>query len=189
MVRDYLLSKTKNELHTKYINQEHHYMKMTKLERLQLINQFKILSLLQPNGGHDEKIHILEGGFIDHYDEVTTCIQEEVSIEISRFVASILNMYRDLHFTAAKINDKEIIDLVKFDGFDGTTEFDYWSYTDFLLFKLNRFTELTKDNQYKDIDSHGPVINLYKRQLEVYRNFKNKNIPFDKEKIIEVMKA
>ncbi|MEG2262990.1 MAG: YfbU family protein [Acinetobacter sp.] len=164
-------------------------MKMTKIERLQLINQFKILNLLKPDAGYEEKINILEGGFIDHYDDLTTCIQEEISNEVSQFVVHVLNMYRDLHFTIAKINDKDIIDLVKFDGFDGTTEFDYWSYTDFILFKLNRFTELTKDNQHKDVDSHWPAINQYERQLEVYRNFKNQNITLNKEQIVEVIKA
>lgn len=164
-------------------------MKMSQLERLQLINQFRILNLLQPDSGYREKIHILEGGFVDHYDELTTCIHEEVSNEASQFVTYVLNMYRDLHFTATKIGEKDIIDLVKFDGFDATTEFDYWSYTDFLLFKLNRFTELTKDNQYEDIDSHFPTIDQYERQLEVYRNFKNQNITLNKEQIVEVIKA
>lgn len=164
-------------------------MEISETEKLSLINQFKILNLLEPNAGYEEKIHILEGGFVDHYDDLTTCIQDEVSNEVSEFVVHILNMYRDLHFTATKISDKEIIDLVKFDGFDATNEFDYWSYTDFLLFKLNRFTELTKDNQHEDINSHGSTINQYERQLEVYRNFKNKNITLNREQIVDVIKA
>lgn len=162
---------------------------MTKLERLQLINQFKILNLLQPNAGYEEKILILEGGFINHYDELTTLIQDEISDDVSQFVISVLNMYRDLHFTSAKINDEDLIELVKFEGFDGTTEFDYWSYADFLLLKLNRFQELKRENQFADIDSHYPVIDQYERQLEIYRSFKATNVTLSKEQILEIMKV
>ena len=162
---------------------------MTKLERLQLINQFKILNLLQPNAGYEEKTLILEGGFINHYDELTTLIQDEISDDVSQFVINVLNMYRDLHFTSAKINDEKLTELVKFEGFDGTTEFDYWSYADFLLLKINRFQELKKENKFADIDSHYPTIDKYERQLEIYRSFKATNVTLSKEQILEIMEV
>lgn len=162
---------------------------MTKIERLQLINQFKILNLLQPNTGYEEKILILEGGFINHYDELTTLIQDEISDDVSQFVINVLNMYRDLHFTSAKINDEKLIELVKFEGFDGESEFDYWSYADFFLLKLNRFQELTRENQFADIDSHYPLIDRYERQLEIYSSFKATNVTLSKEQILEIMEV
>ena len=76
---------------------------------------------------------------------------------------------------------------VSFLGFDGNEETEHLSIAHFLVRKLDRFTEL----KGRDLNSHMPCIDAYRRMLDVFAPMKRMVIGghLGAEQIIELLKA
>lgn len=146
-------------------------MQFTKIERLNLINQYKILSKLYPDESdhYDELIEILEEGYEVFYSNIGQWIADDMPESEGKFVLDILDLYRFIEDYKIETKDKEIIDYhgSYFRGFDGNNESQYMAFARFLIIKQGKFSE-QKDYLRKNdnLNSHTRMVSRYKRMLD-----------------------
>lgn len=105
-------------------------------DRLMLVNQFKILDLLNNNHDHENWIKILESGFVNNYQDLFFNISPEVSADVCERVYRILDLYRAIDtYKFHNPNDTEVISNhdSSFHGFDTNYELDHYVYANFLF--------------------------------------------------------
>lgn len=103
--------------------------------------------------------------------------------EIVIEVGNILDMWSCLEdsFSALSGTDKKTLaekadpfgKEVRFRGFDGNNEGEQMSIADFLIADLDRFSEF----KGRDLNSHCPSIDCYRRMLAVYEPIQKKTQP------------
>lgn len=159
-------------------------MKISKVERLILANQFQLLSM-EENNYISQKTSknystILLEGYELLYDDVFSGMDNTVSPEKCRFVLDVLSMYRsisnsylDLYKEGSTLTKEDIA----FRGFDGNNETEEYSLLKFFIKDYNRFEDLV-ENEFMKFNSHSSSIARYKRELNTY----NKIINSKKEK-------
>ncbi len=104
---------------------------LTEYQRLILINQLTILKHLEeekglnPPGHYDERIEILEKGYVHQYDILTGFLHPEVSQERYAEVVEILSMFRAFDTAIHRIGETALknagidIERLRLKGFDG----------------------------------------------------------------------
>ena len=107
---------------------------LTSVERLQLVNQYKILGKLEPEN-EDEYLtlrKILEGGITFCYDKVLEDISEELASEKSYFVVNVVNMFLVLQYSFEKLEESSCLKEVDvlFWGFDKEEEKEEWRFVE-----------------------------------------------------------
>ncbi|MDU5492441.1 MAG: YfbU family protein [Clostridium perfringens] len=148
-------------------------VKFTEKERLMLFNQYEILKRLDEDlyDEYELKQEILLNGYTHNYDELVEGFNSEVDSEISKFVFDVLQMHRVLLFSYEDLTpeEKQEVNLkdIKFRGFDGNEETDYYMYAKFVLKKLKRFEEIYDDGKV-EFNSHWNTLNRYKRMLNTW---------------------
>lgn len=151
-------------------------MELTKVERLTLINQMKILEQLYPDDAtyYQEHRTALEKGFRLHYSWLFEGLHEEMSEVECREVLDVLDMYRALTFSIQRLDGGlEIAELshFPFPGFDGNNEPRQLSYCRYFVVKLGRFNELQEEDRgFDSFNSHKPMLELYRGMLEVWKS-------------------
>jgi len=88
-------------------------IKLSKKDRLFLINQYKILALLDKEGEEDyyqKCIKILDNGYEFHYHLLDQFIDDPMSKEESREILDILSMFRVLNDSYKQLKDKSGIE-------------------------------------------------------------------------------
>ncbi len=167
-------------------------MKLSKKDRLIIANQLKILAKLYPSESneYENQRKAIESGYSLNYSGIFDSIYDEISKEECQEVIDILNMYRAITFSFQKLKDKVDIDeyYLKFQGFDGNNETDQYSYVCYFVIDLNRFQELKYGLEYPDLNSHSPMLEKYRKMLEVWKESYNKN-QLTKEDIIKIIGA
>lgn len=112
---------------------------LTKVERLILVQQFRILSLLEPEkkGTYEQKSEILSHGFVSHYDDVfDDGIANEFADEDAEFVCQVLRMFTAIQYSYDNVltqSEREGIPSTSFPGFDSIAEAPYLSYARLLM--------------------------------------------------------
>ncbi|PKQ78778.1 hypothetical protein CJP16_09535 [Aeromonas sobria] len=145
-------------------------MEFTRKERLNLINQYKILAKLYPEDAeyYDELREILEDGYEIFYSMVDQWIGDDMPKEEGEFVLNILDLYRFIEDYKRISKDESIISHYRssFMGFDGNNEGEYMAFARFLIIKQGKFSE-QKDYLRKNdnLNSHMPMVDIYKRML------------------------
>lgn len=147
-------------------------------ERLILINQFKILSKLESESSnyYNELIQILENGYVIFYGQINQWISTEMSVEHSRFVLDILDVYRRLEDLKRRTSDKNLLQhpYSIFRGFDGNEESEYMAFTRFLIEEQGKFNEQKKYLLENDhLNSHMPMIDKYRRMIQKANDVEN----------------
>jgi uncharacterized protein YfbU (UPF0304 family) len=143
--------------------------KLDLFQRTVLANQYRILQLLDPNGGWDEHLEAVERGFEADYPLEE---YEPLDEKQCREVADILSMYRALKVAYKELDpaDQTGIDEgdLKFVGFDGNERIEgrYMSYTKY-LWKIGQFTE-SRDDGHDGANSHLPMLETYRRMMAAY---------------------
>jgi len=144
-------------------------MELSVKERLMLSNQFKILEKLYPEEAsyYAEHREALERGYALHYDWMVEFFSPPMTHEQSREVFEILNMYRAITFSNQNLPEDEREDhpLLQFPGFDGNNEGQYLLYTEYLINTLERWQELTYDQDNPDFNSHMEMLPAYRRMV------------------------
>lgn len=167
-------------------------MELSKKDRLIIANQLKILAKLYPSESneYENQRKAIESGYSLNYSGIFDSIYDEMSKEECQEVIDILNMYRAITFSFQKLKDKVDIDeyYLKFQGFDGNNETDQYSYVCYFVIDLNRFQELKYGLEYPDLNSHSPMLEKYRKMLEVWKESYNKN-QLTKEDIIKIIGA
>src|SRR5579883_1589738 len=107
-------------------------MTLSKVERLILANQFRILEKLDPGGeagSFQQALEILEHGYTLDYEALVSHFHDEVPEQTCSEVIDILNLYRALtkalrELPEGSLNQNE----ATFKGFDGNEEGIHYSY-------------------------------------------------------------
>ena len=150
-------------------------MNLTRLERLTLINQFKLLLAAD---AHEEKyyrsmIKVLEEGYELEYPEAFRNVYEKgLSSEECNFVMNVLDAYHFLSLAWNNLPDKAGIKEydVTFHGFDGNNEGSYLGYARHLIEDQGRWVGL----KLNDYNCHMPTLEKYSA---IVKKFKEVNVP------------
>lgn len=136
-------------------------------DRLVLQNLYLILEKLYPAGGFAEKRKIVEEGYTYHYSDLFISLtNEEMSIEDSKFVIDVLEMYRGIIYSNRKLGTNSIKEAY-FKGFDGNNESSLMCYAKFFVFDLNRYEEIQEISG--DFNSHSPMRIQYEHMLKKWK--------------------
>lgn len=156
------------------------YMELSKKDRLILVNQYRILQKLSKEGyevaDYESKITALLNGYTLHYEDLFDEFSEnELSVEESRYVLDVLELYRAIIFSytrlcgenlVTKLTDKD----VAFPGFDGNEESEYLSYARYFIEDLGRYDEIKQYAADWDFNSHMNTTHRYKSMLSMIAN-------------------
>lgn len=154
-------------------------MKITKSNRLILINQYRILASLDKSEAnhYEELIKILENGYAIFYSQLDEWISDEMPEEEGRFVLEVLDLYRAIEDIKRASKDSRLLthSYSYFQGFDGNNETDHMGFCRFLIETQGKFQEqkqylLRNDN----LNSHMPMIEKYSRMLDAAKRLPNK---------------
>lgn len=147
---------------------------MDKLKRYELINQLLILERLYPEDAdyYAKNRKALENGYALHYSWLTENISDGLSESECREVLDILDMYRSITFSWERLHDGEALpEKLKFKGFDGNNESELLGYVQYFVIELKRFEELTYGKEYPYFNSHGSMLDKYRRMLAVWKEY------------------
>lgn len=147
-------------------------MELNRFERLLLMNQYRILSLLdQSNADHYDKLRdALENGYVASYQaDLFAGIRDGLSVEQSAFVVEVMSMYDALQRCYDALDDKTGIEeeRTKFPGFDSDFELAHLGYARFVVEKEGRFSHLKAHSA--DFVSHTPMVDQYRRMTDVWK--------------------
>jgi uncharacterized protein len=143
--------------------------KLTKIERLQLSNQFRILHKLTDDETYAINAEIVENGYEGLYYKLFEPIFDGVSKEVCEETMAILHMYRVINNAIATLPPQEQAQIdsekIKFEGFDGNND-DHYHYMSFLVEEMDMWQEYAEAS----LNSHSSItINKYRKMLEVYQ--------------------
>lgn len=143
---------------------------MTPAERQSLVNQFRILALLDEDNraSHEVNAQILEDGHAGLYSHVFAHLSDSSSAEVGAETHNILTMFRAIENGAAALpaHEREQLDMdeLTFSGFDGNND-DHFSFATFIIEKMGLYQEL----RAADLNSHSSSsLPKYRGMLAVF---------------------
>lgn len=152
-------------------------MKLTKLERIFLVNQLKILEALYPDEAEQLSLQreALEQGYEMLYAWHTEYIYEGddvMTAEESREVWDTMEMFDAIDRSLRELPQDQVDDKrlwTKFMGYDGNNEGKFMSFAQFTVERMKRFDYLpmVKPGYF---NSHMPVRDIYRRMLAEWKN-------------------
>lgn len=147
-------------------------MKLSKKDRVLLINQYQLLAALykEEEAHYRELIGILENGYEIFYSMIDEWISDDMPTSEGRFVLNILDLYRAIEDLKRSSKSQELADhyYAFFRGFDGNNETEYMGFCRFLIDEQGKFQEQQQYFLKNDhLNSHMPMIDKYKRMLDV----------------------
>jgi uncharacterized protein YfbU (UPF0304 family) len=166
-----------------------------KYQKLVLINQYKILSLLEPSekAEYDKRIDALVSGYTLNQEWHNDWIGDDRPIEDCRFVLDVLDMFDRIKFS---IEERKIAGIpnayrTEFRGFDGNDGFECWcmGYARYLFEREDRFTRLIGSKKF-DFNSHMPLADRYRSMLAKYKKYNLAESPdycLSKDQIEEII--
>lgn len=167
--------------------------KLSRAERLILINQSRILEYLEPESKEDLQLHreALEKGYELEYP---TYAEELISDPLPEaecvLVSKILQMCWILQSRLAELDDlpkSPRLRVVKNVGFDGNHETAHMQYARFLVEKCGNFENISAESRF---NSHSPRLPIYKELLKRYETELRNNLshdPFTAEAITRIL--
>lgn len=167
--------------------------KLSKIERLILINQSRILEHLEPESKNDLQLQreALEAGYeLDYFSYVEASIGDPLPEAECILVRRILQMCWVLQRQLAKLDELPKLlhrDAVQRVGFDGNYETAHMQYAEYLVEKCGKFEDISTAS---DFDSHFPRLPIYKELLKRYETELRKDYigdPFTAEAITRIL--
>jgi len=131
-------------------------MKLTRAEKLILVNQYEILKGVFPNREKscDLILAALYGGYEQDFEQLVEDFPDPIPQDVYKEVRDILQMYRALH-------PPQLEPHARFVGFDGNEESSHYAYAVFLLDDRQLWRESKRDNY----NTHYPVLDKYREML------------------------
>ena len=155
-------------------------MKLSRVERCLLANQYRILELLDKHerDGYAIRREALEQGYELEFAGVFSQIHTDVlSEDDCREVMDILDMYTHLRRSFDALGPSDRLGIsegdLRFPGFDGNHEGFHLAYARHLG-KTDRWSNLLGD-EGNDLNSHVPTLEMYRRMLDVYRGLESRS--------------
>lgn len=166
-------------------------MKLSKENKIILINQYRILALLKKDETkyYNELISILENGYTPLYYKIEGGICDDIPVEDGELINNILTMYRVIE--DLKINSGQTFDnysMSYFTGFDGNNESTYLSYTMFLIEEQGLYQEQHHYFSKHGLNTHSPMLSKYKRMTQVWEHLTNK-WEINQDDVIKIFEA
>lgn len=148
-------------------------LELTKLDRIFLANQLKILEALYPDEAKhlavqrdalERGYELLYGGDYDYiYDG-----DEKMSAEESLEVWDTMDMFDAIGRSMPTELDVSDYPVTKFAGYDGNSETKFMSFARFTVERLNRFEYVPMQKQGY-WNSHMPMRGIYRRMLNEWK--------------------
>ncbi|MEK6299699.1 MAG: YfbU family protein [Acidobacteriota bacterium] len=168
-------------------------MKLSRIERWVLSNQYKILERLYPeeSSGYAEAREALERGYELNYDWPVLQVVEDDDVLIAdacREIIDILQMFSVIKSSLAELDDKSGVSAfeLKFGGFDGNNESKELSYARYLCRSDGgRFKDLGEDPIF---NCHMPTLRTYRRMLAAWQQSTDK-VSLSKEDLVRIQDA
>ncbi|KOC92028.1 YfbU family protein [Winslowiella iniecta] len=145
-------------------------MEMTHAQRLILSNQYKIMTMLDPD--HAERYRrqqtIVERGYGLQLRELDREFGE-LSEEVCRTLIAIMEMHHALHVSWTNLKDNRGLEQrrLAFLGFDAATEARYLGYVRFMVSVEGRYTQF--DSGTHGFNAQTPMWEKYQRMLTVWQ--------------------
>lgn len=173
-------------------------MTISKTHRILLINQYKILGLLdEENKDHyDNLVEIYEMGYTKLYHlEDGNHPAEELSDDAQSFVWDVLDMYDRIGVHMEK-NPSECEKIEShicsaFGGFDGNHETCLMSFAQYLVEREGYYDSIKKARKQRRLSSfntHGPMSKKYRAMLGQFKKIKGKG-DWTEEEVLQVLDA
>lgn len=156
-------------------------VRLDKYQRLNLINQFKILEKLYPDEASYYAVNrtALAEGYELHYDWIFESVYDGLNHEQCNEVLNILDMHRAFLFSFNNLPETEQANIdfekIKFKGFDGNNEGQLMGYVRYFIIELGRFDELKYDSKFPSFNSHSPMIESYQKMLQKWESIEVEN--------------
>jgi uncharacterized protein YfbU (UPF0304 family) len=149
-------------------------LKLTKLERISLINQYKIMEALYPDEATQLSVQreVLERGYEMLYAWGFDMISDgegAMSVDESKEVWDTMDMFDAIERSKPKNFDTSPYLRTKFGGYDGNNESKFMAFARFTVERLERFEYLPMERA-GSWNSHMPVRDTYNRMLEKWKN-------------------
>lgn len=165
--------------------------KLSRKDRLILINQYRILEKLEPEGASEylKLITILADGYELHYPELFSGVYSDtMSEDECREVIDILIFFTALQDSYKDLDDKDGIDeyRIQFHGFDGNEESSQEGYLKYLVEMDKKFEHVVKRGEY---NSHSESLPLYRTMLARWQEMGKPRYPnrMTKDQIIKII--
>lgn len=180
-------------------------MELSQVERVMLANQYKILSLLDPSGAeeYDKVREALENGYESVYSEALSrgAYDEQLSPDESRLVIHAMDLYWAMQRSYDRLEDEDKAEIreeeLDFPGFDGNNETKFVTYSQFVVEKEGRFTDLRfeKDQGSGTIspalldryNSHVPMVEIYRKRAEYWYPMGKDRYYLSKDTILSIL--
>lgn len=168
-------------------------MDLSKKDRVFLINQYRILALLEPNEAshYEELIEILDNGYQVFYSMVDDWISDDMPEREGELVLDTLSLYRTIEYHKRNNQDDEVEKHSEsyFHGFDGNSETEYMAFARFLIIKQGKFSEQEPYLKQNDsCNSHMPKVEKYRRMLETWKSF-DRDYNLTKEQVLKILNS
>lgn len=167
-------------------------MNPTEVERLILVNQYRILAILDPKNkeSYDLAADTFMSGYEGAYDwhtEFADVSRDGLTKAQCDEVMDILSMYAHLQRSYDRLQDKSGVkpERVDFPGFDGNSETELMSFCRFLV-KSDKFAYVRQAGR-DDFNSHMGMLGNYRRMLSVYRPIRDPGVFLTLEQIKAVL--
>jgi len=147
-------------------------MKLSRIERWTLANQYRILAALYPQNAalYNDYVVALERGYASVIDRLAEHImRDDTNHKESEEVDEILEMFDCLQRAFRTLDDPYGIESfqVHFPGFDGKTEADYLGYAHFALERERRHENL---ESAANLDTRSPMLRAYRRMVSEWKD-------------------
>jgi uncharacterized protein YfbU (UPF0304 family) len=160
---------------------------LTQVERLALVNQYKVLQALHKDDDYLVKHYqaleeIFAHGYVELYGEAFGQLSDETPMKVSDEVISILEMHQAMLTSLGQIPKPADLERVKFRGFDANSESEQFRFAKF-------FTE--EGDKYRAIqifNSHMPTLERYRRMLAEWEHF-GRRLQLTKPQIESILDA
>jgi len=164
------------------------FVTLTKPERLNLLNQYRILEKVdRENAPQYQRLQeILTNGYSREYGELYEGIDDEIPLADCEEVCAVVTMYHLLHHSYENSRDKSGLTPadVEFSGFDGNAEADHLAYARFLK---------ERDQWEEHVGAGTDELNSHCSRLPMYRamliRWKDSEDPYDlsREDILRIL--
>lgn len=145
-------------------------MKLTKVERLTISQQLRILAAVDEDSAaeYNERALIIERGYVGLYDQVFDGLWEETEENVVDEVQDILDLYRAFDTFKRRGNALPSGHYSEFQGFDGNHESSHHSVCSFLIDEQGNWAELKS----RPRNSHATSLPSYRRMLAEWQKIK-----------------
>lgn len=146
-------------------------MEMTTTQRLILVNQYKLMALLDTdNAAQYQRLErIVKGGFALELKDISKEFLD-LSKEECRLVRDTLEMYNALQVSYNNLGDKSAVSehRLQFIGYCAVREKKYLNYLQFIRETEPKYQELL--NSQADFDAQTPMWDKYGKMLDIWRS-------------------